>query len=89
MPAPFHKWGETTFSKLMEMRRGGGVLKIFARKRWIRQNVGVSLEMGGGLPYYIKGFLEISHNTVYEKNLHLYRSFVKKNVLQNNCLNKI
>ena len=26
----------------------GGGLKIFARKRWIRQNMGVSLEMGGG-----------------------------------------
>ena len=50
--------GVSTFSKLMEMGRGG--LKIFARKGGLGKMGGLSRNVG--LLYYIEVLLEIPHD---------------------------
>ena len=43
---------------------------------------------GGGLPYEIEAFLEIT-NDAAQKSWCVYLSFVNKHLLQNNFLNEI
>ena len=50
--------------------------------------MGAGLPRNGGFPYYIEVFLEIPHDAVKKFFWCVYLSFVNKQVLQNNCLNK-
>ena len=59
---PLIKGGGSTFSKLM---KGGAGLKVFTRKRGVRQNGGMS--RNGGLPYYIEILQEIQYDAANEK----------------------
>ena len=45
--------------------KGGAGLKVFTRKRGVRQNGGMS--RNGGLPYYIEILQEIQYDAANEK----------------------
>ena len=61
-----------TFSKLIEMRRGGGGLKIFTRKGALGQHGAINLEIGGChiiLKFFWR-FLIMQHRKIFFDAFH-------------------